>query len=433
MAPQARFTVILSLSVTHRGLAAVARQYVRQELQRAARQEPMDHLEVYVFTEEDCEKLIREMLIPASRSMEREEGDLINMVFGVDGEYGRHYSFLKAAPALYAMLLDKKKRATFKIDLDQVFPQESLVQETGQSALEHFRSPLWGARGRDSQGNPVYLGMIAGGLVNEKDIDRGLYTPDVPLPEEEPRGEERFFFKRLPMAVSTQAEIGTLYGEESGIDGRERGLHRIHVTGGTNGILLSALEHYRPFTPTFIGRAEDQSYLLSVLWQKKDGAYLRYAHQPGLRMRHDKEAFASEAIQAAKKDTFIGDLIRTLHFSHMTTVLPGGQKKIFQEVAPFTGAYIHPHPHIHILIRLLLKGESIAREEGEEAARDFLNRGAERLQLILSNFTVFGIAEQLEMERKAWDLFYDILAEGRRTPSAPWVERGRDLMRNCRI
>ena len=58
-------------------------------------------------------------------------------------------------------------RATFKIDLDQVFPQEELLETMGASAFELLCTPLWGAHGRDAQDRSVSLGMIAGALVNE--------------------------------------------------------------------------------------------------------------------------------------------------------------------------------------------------------------------------------------------------------------------------
>ncbi len=80
-------------------------------------------------------------------------------MFGVDGEYGRHYSFLKAIAAFWQVLIDPSKRGTFKIDLDQVFPEEELKKETGKCAFEHFRNPLWGGRGnRPLFGNGVGTG-----------------------------------------------------------------------------------------------------------------------------------------------------------------------------------------------------------------------------------------------------------------------------------
>ena len=120
--------------------------------------------------------------------------DLIS-VLGVDGCYGRHYSFLKAIAALWNVLIDPEIKATFKIDLDQVFPQTELIEQTGASAFEHFQTPLWGATGRDAEGQPIELGMIAGALVNQQDIQRGVFTPDVTFPDVRLKPDEYIFFQ----------------------------------------------------------------------------------------------------------------------------------------------------------------------------------------------------------------------------------------------
>ena len=138
-AADARMTVILSLSVTHEGLAGLAHEYMASELARAG---GLDDLDIYLFTEEDTKKLA-ELL--GGLLDEDEAASDISRVFGVDGRYGRHYSFLKAVAPLWNIAVDPAVKGTFKIDLDQVFPQPVLVEETGKSAFEHFRTPLWGA------------------------------------------------------------------------------------------------------------------------------------------------------------------------------------------------------------------------------------------------------------------------------------------------
>ena len=80
-------------------------------------------------------------------------------------------------------------------------------------------------------------------------------------------------------------------------DGHNTCLQRIHVTGGTNGILVDSLRRFQPFTPSFFGRAEDQAYLLSTFGRPDR---LGYVHASGLIMRHDKEGFAQEAIARAE-------------------------------------------------------------------------------------------------------------------------------------
>ncbi len=58
-----RVTCLLSVSVTHPGLHAIARRYVEAELAAA---EPLRHLDVFVFTEDDTERLVDEVLAPAA-------------------------------------------------------------------------------------------------------------------------------------------------------------------------------------------------------------------------------------------------------------------------------------------------------------------------------------------------------------------------------
>ena len=53
---------------------------------------------------------------------------------------------------------------------------EELIEQTGASAFEHFQTPLWGATGQDAEGQPIELGMIAGALVNQRDIHKGVST-----------------------------------------------------------------------------------------------------------------------------------------------------------------------------------------------------------------------------------------------------------------
>jgi hypothetical protein len=218
----------------------------------------LNNLDVYVFTETDTQRIIKEVLAPAARYfLQHPDATNALSMIGVDGQYGRHYSFLKAVAAFWKVFVEPRVNATFKIDLDQVFPQQTLVAQTGASAFEHFMTPLWGATGTDARGKPVELGMIAGALVNEKDIESSLFTPDVALPNRSLLPDEHIFFAVLPQAVSTRAEMMTRYNT-SRFDGVATCIQRVHVTGGTNGILIDSLSQHRPFTPSFIGRAEDQ-------------------------------------------------------------------------------------------------------------------------------------------------------------------------------
>ena len=63
---------------------------------------------------------------------------------------------------------------------------------------------------------------------------------------------------------------------------------------------------------------------VSVLNQDSDQV-LRYYHEDGLIMRHDKEVFAGDSIAAAKDGTYIADILRILYYTYYSKLLPGGQ------------------------------------------------------------------------------------------------------------
>jgi len=398
---------VLSVSVTHQGLHKIAKGYLENELRRS---EILNNTHVYVFTEADTVQIIDEVLAPAAGYFCNIEnpGESFS-VFGVDGEYGRHYSFLKAIAAFWRTFIQPEVRATFKIDLDQVFPQKELVEESGASAWEHFKTPLWGALGLDSNGHPVELGMIAGALVNDRDIKKSLFTPDVPFPELDLLPDEYVFFSQLPQALSTEAEMMTRY-TAGGIDGQKKCLQRIHVTGGTNGILVDSLFRYRPFTPSFIGRAEDQAYLLSVL--TNPGVKLGYLHKDGLIMRHDKEAFAQEAIQSAFVGKVIGDYLRIIIFSGYARTLTEDIVKLKDEIDPFTGCFVSLIPTTVAYLRFCLKATSFFSSGKEQQGNEFLREGARRIRQALKyvNGEENMLKNTYEKERFGWNLFYDTLS-----------------------
>lgn len=436
VSPEDRLTVFLSVSVTHEGLHEWAHRWLRARL---AELKPgrLNGLDVYAFTESDTRRIV-DILAPWLENTDVLES--LQKCFGVDGEYGRHYSFLKAFPALWSVLMDKGFKATFKLDLDQVAPQNELCAETGKSFFEHFRTRLWGAHGVDGNEREVDFGLIAGAVVNEKDIVNGIFTPDIMWPDKIPRGEDLIFFKQRPMAVSTRAELMTCYGIKDAPDGVTEAIQRIHATGGTVGIRFDALRRYRPFTPTFVGRAEDQAYILSVLDSDGKKRALRYVHASGLIMRHDKEAFANEAIKAAKAGTYVGDLLRLFVFSSYASFLPGGQKRIKKIIDPFTGCFITPMPTTLALLKLALNLLTV--DGGSTEFREkVLKLAGSRLSRWISNFD--GEAEGLERlwhrERRAWDGFYEALNKIEKALPADQIrfERSRRAFRklcsDCRI
>lgn len=434
MPEKGRVSCLLSVSATHDGLQGIARKYLEEEFAAAG---VGGHLDLYVVTEGDAVGFLEEVLLPAGRKyLRKRDYDDLKRVFGVEGRYGRHYSFLKAVAALWQVLIDPGIRATFKVDLDQVFPQRELVAETGRSAFEHLMTPLWGAGGIDSDGNRVELGMIAGALVNEADIGKGLYTPDVrwpPLPDPsltstpsspssaapvpppyvlEP--DQWVFFSQLPQALSTEAEMMARYDRTVAV-GTGECLQRVHVTGGTTGILIDSLRRHRPFTPTFVARAEDQAYLMSVLYAE-NGANLRYVHADGLFMRHDKEAFAREAIEAARLGKTVGDLVRILIYTSYARSLPWGADRIKDALDPFTGCFVSRVPITVTCLRMALTVAKMFHNgspAGNADARDLLVLSCQRLADLAGrmSFDPYPLSARFWSEREGWHIFYDILDE----------------------
>ena len=407
-------TVVLSASVTHEGLQGIVKEYIESELEKS---HDLPGLKVYLFTEAETAELIHEILVPAANKYFgdiKDAASLLREVVGVNGKYGRHYSFLKAVTAFWQVLVDPDKKATFKIDLDQVFPQENLLEETGKTAFQHMMSPLWGAEGVDSQGSPVYLGMMAGALVNEKDISTSLFTPDVTYPSPPFWGEDSVFCSKIPQALSTLSEMMTRYSNGD-IDGDNSCISRIHVTGGTNGILIDALRRYRPFTPVFIGRAEDQAYIMSVLFPRESEPVLRYFHNNGLLMRHDKHAFAEEAIKAAAIGKIVGDYERILFFSGYAGILSSEVDDVKNVIDPFTGSFVSPLSHKLAYLRLALKAAEFFATRGEESEYKgfaLVETGTRRLSACIREVSMGdgnGLKERYEREQKAWGLYYDIL------------------------
>ena len=254
--------------------------------------------------------------------------------------------------------------------------------------------------------------MMAGALVNERDIGHGLFTPDVLIPESVPEGEAVVFYSPLPMALSTRAEMMTLYDNDI-LDGVETCTQRIHVTGGTSAVLIDSLRNHRPFTPSFIGRAEDQAYLLCCLFKNPD-KNLRYLHKPGLIMRHDKEAFAGQAMEGAKLGKYIGDLVRTLYFSYYARALPWPVKQTKQIIDPFTGCFVSKIPFTVVYLRLTLNlagffasDDPVKKEEGVK----LLSLSAGRLEGLIRDLGNMPnpLSERYRDEKEGWDIFYDVL------------------------
>jgi hypothetical protein len=176
--------------------------------------------------------------------------------------------------------------------------------------------------------------------------------------------------------------------------------------------MVDALRRHRPFVPEFIGRAEDQAYLLSVLFASP--VPLRYVHAAGLIMRHDKEAFAGHAIEAAKVGRFVGDLARTLHYSAYVEALPWPEQRIKATIDPFTGCFASAMPITLVALRLALHvGELLGRGDTESArqACEVAEMASDRLTPLLEWIvdSPSAVTDEIAAQRDGWDLYYDTL------------------------
>lgn len=389
-------TLALSVSSTHDAFEDRGRELVQKVVDEVG---PLPNLRLLVFDEVKARQLWDRVIAPATAPSDTAPSDTETStsppVLGVSGAYGRHFSFLKAVAALWSVCIDSRVVATFKLDLDQSFPQSRLLAETGQTALEHLTTPRWGARGVASTGETVDLMMIAGGLVNQADVDRSVFTPDVDRVPPGSSAEHAIFFSRLPRVLSTEAEIVSRYGAGTH-DGIELAQERVHVTGGTTGVLVEGLRRWRLFTPSVFGRAEDQAYLVSGLAGQSRPAYV---HEPGLIMSHDKAELIPEVLQHGAASKHIGDLIRTRLFSKYVTAK---QKHMLD---PFTGCFVSRVPLTVTTLRFAVHAldPDLTRAGGEQ----YLLEGVRRLREAEED--VANLDNLVSRERKEWATFYDAL------------------------
>jgi hypothetical protein len=250
--------------------------------------------------------------------------------------------------------------------------------------------------------------------------------------------DEHIFFSQLPQALSTRAEMMTRY-DDGEMDGETKCIQRIHITGGTNGILTDALFRHRPFAPTFMGRAEDQAFILSVI--TKPGRRLAYVHQDGLIMRHDKQAFAQEAIQTAHVGKLIGDYVRILYFSEYARVVAGDISEVKDALDPFTGCFISQIPLTIVHLRFALKAASFYDSGEAKNGAEFVTDGAKRLRKAIG--FVKGkdsmLKRQFEKEQKGWQLYYDTLLavkdalNEKDTYAMKLRKKARSVINSCRV
>ncbi len=375
-----KITLILSVSVTHLGLEKIALKYLKYIIKNYIK---LEHIDVFLFDEDACNK-ITSILFP--------NRDQTNNIMGVNGNYGRHFTFLKYILLLWNKFVDSNMRYSFKIDLDQIFDQEVLLKTTGYSIFEIFKNQkYWGGTANDPDGNKVDLGLLAGALVNKKDISQDLFTPDVKRPVNKDLfsklSSKKIFCSEWPQSISTETEL--MY--------RSDDIQRVHVTGGTTGITLDSLKKWAPFTPSFINRAEDQAFVISTIQENR---YLTHCHGKDLIMRHDKHAFATKSIEMSKFGKEIGNLERILLFSYLANEHELGYEKLKHRLWPFTSSFLSKYPEFLTGLIFLI--------DGCFNGGDYVSSGSRRL-MDTHLFCKTKLNTQLQNEKFFWKEFVERL------------------------
>ena len=417
----------ISVSPTHGGMkiGSIAREVLKCQYVTAVKSGILPELKIvepYLYTQTDVKRLIKDVLVPAAKRyfpkipVKKIEGYL--SFFGVEGCYATHYNFLKAFGSL-AKFMNPHIKAVIKIDTDQSFPAERFYRETGSCWLESFTLPTLGALARDQNERKIYLGCFAGSLTNLNELIHkdDLFLPDIPIPdgpESIPEGEAGVFYQGLLQSLVTRGEAFPPEVQWRALKIlNEYPYMRTFVTGGTTGFLIEALERYAPFVDAHVHRAEDQAFLLSVLFDQYDGEILRYVYFPGLHMIHEKESFASESIKIAEPYKKIHDLERIWSFSHLARALCEIKGWKFEDVRKtlnfFTASFILPFPGLLALTRFVLSVAGRGGRNREDII--YQKEGVTRLGKIAFSQeryyrdTKTRVAKQI----KAWRFYYDLM------------------------
>ncbi|NVM23301.1 MAG: hypothetical protein HWN68_16145, partial [Desulfobacterales bacterium] len=447
----------ISISPTHEGmrLGSAAREVLKCQYAAAVKSGILPELKIvepYLYSETDVNRLVKDILLPAAKryfpEIPDKEIDGYLSFFGVEGYYAMHYNFLKAFGSL-AKFMNPRVKAVIKIDTDQSFPAERFYRETGLCWLESFTLPTLGALAQDQNERDIYLGCFAGSLTNLNElIDKDdLFLPDISIPdvpESIPEGEAGVFYQGLVQSLITRGEAFPPEVQWRALRIlNEYPYMRTFVTGGTTGFLIEALERYAPFVDSRVHRAEDQAFLLSVLFDQYDGNLLRYLYFPGLHMIHEKGFFVSESIKMAEPYKKIHDLERIWNFSYLARALCEIKGWDFEDVRKtlnfFTASFIQPFPGLLALTRFVL---SVAGE-GARNREDIIyqKEGLRRLSKIAFSQeryyrdTKTRVAEQI----KAWRFYYDLMIKLResakkRDPFALALKRkASEINNNCRL
>jgi hypothetical protein len=125
-------------------------------------------------------------------------------------------------------------------------------------------------------------------------------------------------------------------------------------------------------------------------------------------MRHDKEAFAQEAMKAAKIGKLVGDYTRILLFSAYSDLLNAENLRIKNWLDPFTGCFISKIPATIVYLRFAFQAMQLFEEGNSDDGEAFIKNGTQRIEHTLK-FISTDFEPTYRKERAGWELYYDIL------------------------
>jgi len=372
-----RLPVVVSVSVTHPRITHVCDQWLRHVMA----EEAFDHLRLYILTEEAVLNIKKTIgFFPAAPA-----------VFSVQGSYAYHFNALK----YFQLILEKTDgiRAGFKIDSDEGIRSRDLFEATGKTWFQTLCHEYWGGAAVDVQGQPVYLGIIAGEYINEKDIREHGYANCMRMPDVRFDGNftgpDIFFKKGVAHARATD-----LYNRKG--TRLEDFLSHPVVKGGGYGIDNSALRRFMPFTYSRVGRAEDQQFYMAAMARGNRGIFT-----PDLRIAHYKQRVAaSESTTEATR--FLGDMFRLVIFNEIVGFL--GLKS---QVDPMPGVFAGPLARIQAFFSIVYKSYCCFADGDASMGAFIYQRGLSELKQLIGEIDAGQIHTGWEKEQADWEDFID--------------------------
>ncbi len=138
-------------------------------------------------------------------------------------------------------------------------------------------------------------------------------------------------------------------------------------------------------------------------------------------MRHDKDAFAGEAMAAAEAGKLIGDDVRILQFSAYARAIGGPDEEAAPDAGwqtaravkaildPFTGCFVSRLPVTVVMLRFALRLAQAFDDGRGPLGVEMAEIGARRLAEALDFTSGDVLRSVVERERAAWNDYYDVL------------------------